>query len=257
MPIGLAIIAVALGWHSSNQVARRTAGVLIGLGVVLTVLTFEIAAPLWNLLGAFVTYPWQLLVFVGIALALAAGSAVDFDARLTSPAMLAFFVALPVVASYTYLAPRYLDLAPTRPYVAVFGKYEIALLEYRIVGPLQHGATVRLNTVWQALRPIDHDYTVFVHAIDADGKTWAQLDTKPQTGALPTLKWQPGQVVADTYTIQIDVDGPREGFQLEFGLYVEATGERAFTDAGTDHLLLPRPGDPLPTITDQLPPSQQ
>ena len=257
VPIGLAIIAVALGWHSTNQTAHRIAAVLTIAGVILAVLTFEIAAPLWNLLSAFVTYPWQLLAFVGFALALAAGSAIEFDARLTSPAMLAFFVALPVVASYSYLTPRYIDIAPTRPFIAIFGRNEIALLDYRIVGPLQHGATVRVNTVWQALRPIDHDYTVFVHAVDAEGKTWAQLDSKPQEGARPTLKWQPGQVVTDTYTIQIDLDGPREGYQLEFGMYVEATGERALTDAGTDHLLLPRPGDPAPTITDQLPPNQQ
>ncbi len=257
VPIGLAIIALALGWHSTNQVVRRAAFILIGAGAILAILTFEVAAPLWNLFGALVAYPWQLLAFVGFALALAAGSAVEFDTRLTSPAMLAFFVALPIVATYSYLAPRYTDIAPTRPNIAIFGRNEIALLDYRIVGPLQHGATVRVNTVWQALRPIDHDYTVFVHAVDADGKTWAQLDTKPQEGELPTIKWQPGQVVADTYTIQIDVDGPREGYQLEFGLYVEATGARALTDAGKDHLLLPRLGDPAPTITDQLPPSQQ
>ncbi len=227
VPIGLTIIAVALAWDSTNQSSRRVVLFLTGLGMILAILTLEIAVPLWSLLGAFATYPWQLLAFVGFALALVAGSAIEFDARLSSPAMLAFFVALPVVASYSYLAPRYIDnIAPTRPTIAIFGRNEIALLDYRIVGPLQHGATVRVNTIWQALRPIDHDYTVFVHAVDANGKTWAQLDTKPQQGSLPTLKWQPGQVVTDTYTIQIDLDGPREGYQLEFGLYVEATGIR-------------------------------
>ncbi len=188
-------------------------------------------------------------------LALAAGAVIELDTRLAQPALLAFFVALPVVASYGYLAPRYVDVSPTRPHIAIFGKNEIALLDYRIVGPLQHGATVRVNTVWQALRPVDHDYTVFVHAVDAEGKTWAQQDSKPQSGALPTTKWQLGQVIFDTYTIQIDVDGPREGYHLEFGLYVGATGERAITDSGGDHLDLPRPGDPEPTITDQLPPA--
>jgi len=255
VPLGLAIVAIALGWQSSNAAVRRMVIVLLGAGTVLTLLTFEIAAPLWNVLGVFVAYPWQLLAFVGLALALVAGAAVEFDARLARPAMLAFFVALPVVASYGYLAPRYLDLTPTRPRIAIFGRNEIALLDYRIVGPLRHGATVRVNAVWQALRPVDHDYTVFVHAVDGDGKTWAQQDAKPQDGALPTIKWQPGQVISDTYTIQIDVDGPREGYHLEFGMYVGATGARALTDTGADQLILPRPGDPEPTITDQLPPT--
>jgi hypothetical protein len=295
VPIGLATIAVALAWraapavehlplravHGSNSTAnsggsrleadlnlpeavassdqrtnaRRATAVFLAVAIGLTLLTFEIAAPLWNVLGIFVAYPWQLLAFVGLALALIAGAAIEFDPRLSRPAMLAVFVALPVIASYGYLAPRFLDVTPTRPQIAVFGNNEIALLDYRIVGPLRHGATVGLQLTWQALRPVDHDYTVFVHAVHEDGKTYAQEDAKPQDGALPTIKWTPGQVIADTHTIQIDVDGPREGYHLEFGLYVAATGERATTDTGADHLILPRPGDSEPTITDQLPPT--
>jgi hypothetical protein len=287
VPIGLAIIAVALGWnrrgdpepvlsHALSRVegeaegwspdqgshrglplqsaARRVVAVFLGAAVVLTLLTFEIAAPLWSVLGAFVTYPWQLLAFVGLALALVAGAAVEFDARLARPAMLAVFVALPIVASYGYLAPRFLDVNPTRPQIATFGNNEIALWDYRIVGPLQHGATIRLQLTWQALRLVDHDYTVFVHAVHEDGKTYGQVDSKPREGTLPTLRWTPGQVLADTHTIQIDVEGPREGYHLEVGLYNAATGNRAILSTGADHLILPRPGDPEPTITDQVRP---
>ncbi len=284
VPVGLAFIAVALGWRatsavesnstansseshleadlnphkavtsSNRRITRRAVIVFLIASIILALLTFEITAPLWNVLGVFVTYPWQLLAFVGFALALAAGAAVEFDARFKTPALLAFFVALPIVASYGYLAPHFLDVTPTRPHIAVFGNNEIALLDYRIVGPLQHGATLRVTLTWQALRPIDHDYTVFVHAVNEDGKTYAQEDGKPQEGTLPTIKWQPGQVLLDTHTIQIDVDGPREGYHLELGLYQAATGARALTDTGADQLILPRPGDPEPTITDQLPP---
>jgi len=282
-PVGLAIIAVALaarGVVESNltansasrleadlhptepvvsndrRLARRALAVFLGAAIVLTLLTFEIAAPLWNILGGFVTYPWQLLAFVGLALALVAGSVIEFDPRWSRPAMLAFSVALPVVASYGYLAPRFLDVVPTRPPIAIFGNNEIALWDYRIVGPLRHGATLRVQVTWQALRPVDHDYTVFVHAINEDGKTYGEEDAKPLDGALPTIKWMPGEVITDTHTIQIDVEGPREGYHLEFGLYVAATGNRALTDTGADHLILPRPGDPEPIITEQLPPKK-
>jgi hypothetical protein len=251
MPIGLAITALALGWRANVGTldqARRAVAVFLGAAVVLTLLTFEIAAPLWNVLGGFVAYPWQLLAFVGLALALAAGAAIEFDARLARPAMLTFFVALPVAASYGYLAPRFLDFTPTRPQIGIFGNDEIALLDYRMVGPLRHGATIRLHLTWQALRPIDHDYTVFVHAVDTDGKIWGQEDAKPQDGALPTIKWTPGQVISDTHTIQIDVEGPREGYHLEVGLYQAANGDRAILDTGANQLILPRPGDPPPFV---------
>ena len=256
-PVGLAIVAVALAFRENtlpnSQTLRHTLVIFIGIGAVLTLLTFEFTAPLWNLFGIFVAYPWQLLAFVGLVLALVAGSTIEFDARLSRPAMLAFFVALPVFASYSYLAPRFFDANPTRPPIAIFGNNEIALWDYRIVGPLRHGATLRLQLTWQALRPVDHDYTIFVHAVNDNGNTYAQDDSKPQDGALSTLKWTPGEVIADTHTIQIDVDGPSEGYHLEFGMYVTATGQRARTDTGVDQLILPRPGDPEPTISDQLP----
>lgn len=260
IPIGLAIIAAALIWARDgiqvNPATKRLVSIFLISAIVLTLLTFEIAAPVWSILGIFAAHPWQLLALAGLALAFVAGSVIDQDARMSQPAMMAFFVALPVVATFSYLAPRYVDVKPTRPHIAVFGNNEIALLDYRIVGPLRHGATVRIEVKWQALRSVDHDYTVFVHAVDETGKTWAQDDSKPQGGGLPTIKWIPGQIVFDTYTIQIDVEGPREGYHLEFGLYQAANSQRAVMESGADQLILPRPGDPPPTISDQLPPTK-
>ncbi|MEW5717508.1 MAG: hypothetical protein AB1817_02660 [Chloroflexota bacterium] len=263
-PVGLAIVAVALACRgvqlnalTLNAPTRRVVAVFLGAAIVLTLLAFEIAAPLWRVFDVFVAYPWQLLAFVGLALAIVAGAAIEFDAQLARPTMLAFFVALPVVASYGYLAPRFLDANPARPQIAIFGDNEIALLDYRIVGPLRHGATLRLQLTWQALRPVNRDYTVFVHAVHENGGYYAQDDSKPQGGALPTTKWQPGQVISDTHTIQIDVDGPSEGYHIEFGLYVAATGKRALTDTGADAVNVPRPGDPEPVITEQVRPKGQ
>lgn len=250
-PIGLAIVAVALAWHKQEHL--RSIIIFISAAIVIAVLTFEIASPLWKLLGIFVTYPWQILAFAGLALAIVAGSISDLDERFARPAMLAFFVALPIVASYSYLAPRFIDVKPTRPVIAIFNNNEIALLDYRIVGPLRHGATLRLHLTWQALRPVDYDYTMFVRAVHDDGKTYGQSDAKPRDGESPTLKWTPGQVITDTHTIQIDVDGPNEGYHIEFGMYNAATGRRALTMTGEDYLILPRPGDPEPIISEQLP----
>lgn len=256
VPVGLAIIAAALAWQdrqSNRNTSRRLVAVFAGIAIIVSLMTFEIAAPLWKALGVFAVYPWQLLAFVGLALAVAAGTIVNFDERLARPAMTAVLVGLPVVASYGYLAPRFIDFTPLRPQIAIFGDNEIALLDYRIVGPLRHGATLRLQMQWQALREVDHDYTVFVHAVNEDGNTYGEQDSKPLDGALPTLQWTRGQVISDTHTIQIDVEGPREGYRLEVGLYQTGNGNRARMDNGRDVLILPRPGDPEPTISDQIP----
>lgn len=258
VPLGLAIVALGLVVRNKHlggldPSVRRFAIVMLVAALGLTLLTFEIAAPIWNVFGLFAIYPWQVLAFVGLALALAGGAVIDLDLGFANPPMLAVMVALAVLASYGYLAPRYDDFSPTRPQIAVFGDNEIALLDYRIVGPLRHGATVRVQMQWQALRQIDHDYTVFVHAVNDDGNTYAQEDSKPREGTSPTLRWVPGQVISDTHTIQIDVEGPREGYHLEVGLYQAANGRRAITDTGSEELMLPRPGDPEPIISDQLP----
>lgn len=256
VPVGLAIIAAALAWQdrqSNRNTSRRLVAVFAGIAIIVSLMTFEIAAPLWKALGVFAVYPWQLLAFVGLALAVAAGTVVEFDERLARPAMTAVLVGLPVVASYGYLAPRFIDFTPLRPQIAIFGDNEIALLDYRIVGPLRHGATLRLQMQWQALREVDHDYTIFVHAVNEDGNTYGGQDSKPLDGALPTLQWTQGQVISDTHTIQIDVEGPREGYRLEVGLYQTGNGNRARMDNGGDVLILPRPGDPEPTISDQIP----
>ncbi len=250
-PLGFAIAAVALRTRAGGAALNggaRAAFIALGAAAVLSLLMFEIAAPLWGVLGFLASAPWQLLAFVGFALALAAGAVIKLDESFTRLPMLAVLVSLPIVSTYSYLQPRFLDAAPTRPYIAIFGSNEIALLDYQIVGPLLHGATVRVQTTWQALREVDHDYTMFLHAVHADGKTYGSSDRKPRDGELPTLKWLPGQVVTDTQAIQIDVDGPREGFHLEFGLYNAATGRRAVLPDGSDHLNLPRPGDPPPFV---------
>lgn len=255
VPLSLTVVTVALVWSRGNDTApKRVIIVFLGAAIVLTILTLEMVAPLWRVLGIFLTYPWQLLAFVGVALAILAGTPLELDARWARPTLLAFFVALPIVASYGYLAPRFIEANPTRPPIAIFGNNEIALLDYRIVGPLRHGATVRVHLMWQALRQVNHDYTVFVHAVHEDGNAYARQDAKPQEGASPTIRWQAGQVISDTHTIQIDVDGPREGYHIELGLYVAATGRRALTDAGLDFVRVPRPGDPEPIITEQIRP---
>jgi hypothetical protein len=253
IPTGLAIAAAALVQRIKEPRARRAMIVALTSAVILAFLTLGISAPLWSVLGALVASPWQLLAFVGLALALVAGGVVECDGRLAQPAMLAFLVALPLVSVYGYLAPDFHDFGPTRPQIATLNGGEIALLDYRIVGPLRHGATLRVQLQWQALRKIDHDYTVFVHAVDEEGRTWGREDSKPVEGTLPTVKWKPGQVISDTHTIQIDVDGPREGYHLELGLYQAGATTRTLWEHGSEELTLPRLGDPPPIISEQMP----
>ena len=224
--------------------------------LVLVVLMLSPTALLWRITGLsnLLSYPWQLLSLIGLTTSLLAGSIVALDQRLAAFPLRAGLVALAVLASYSYLSPRFFDFSidftplaehphvydmePVSLPVAILGDNQIALLDYRIEGPLRHGATVRLNVLWQALKPLDEDYTVFVHAVDGEGAIWGQRDTEPQEGEYLTTEWGLGEIVQDRYELQIDVAGPREGYQLAVGMYAGETEERLKLPDGTTEVIL-------------------
>jgi hypothetical protein len=238
--LGLTILALAMLSRSASAARRLAIFAVVGSAVAL-LLMMPLAAPLWDLTRAtlLVEYPFELLVFVGLGLAVVGGSIVVSDTRLAQTPMLAALVAIPILAVYAYLAPDFLSFAPVHPPLAIFNDNEIALLDYTILRPpgtFRHGATVQVALEWQALRQVNHDYTVFVHAVDANGKQWGGEDTKPQNGALPTTNWSVGRVISDTHSVQIDLAGPPEGYHLEVGLYTALNGERAVTETGATEI---------------------
>jgi hypothetical protein len=80
------------------------------------------------------------------------------------------------------------------------------------------GVTLR----WQALTVPAADYTVFVHALDANGQIVAQADGQPRGGGFPTRAWLAGDTVLDEHHWSL---GPGT-YTVEVGLYELATLRR-------------------------------
>jgi len=257
VPVGLTIVSVILIARPDADRRLRRRLIFWQLAtLVLVALMLSPTAVLWRLTGLshLLSTPWQLLGLIGLTTSLLAGSVVALDQRLTAFPLRAGLVALAVLASYSYLSPRFFDfridftplaehshvydMEPVGLPVAVLGDNQIALLDYRIEGPLRHGATVRLNVLWQALKPLNEDYTVFVHALDGEGTIWGQRDTEPQEGEYPTTEWGLGEIVQDHYELQIDLAGPQEGYQLVVGMYASETGKRLKLPDGMTEAIL-------------------
>ena len=86
---------------------------------------------------------------------------------------------------------------------AVFGD-SIRLAGYDVDrSEVDAGGAVTVALYWQALKPIDKSYAVFVHLLDEDGVIELQRDTYPGLGNFPTVLWRPGEVFADRYTLHI------------------------------------------------------
>ncbi len=101
---------------------------------------------------------------------------------------------------------------------------------------LTPGHPTTLSLAWKSLAPLDQDYTVFVHILDASGQIAAQTDSEPRAGTYPTSMWQPGEYVTDDYHFDL----PPGHYTVDVGLYLPENGARLTLagDAG-DRLTLP------------------
>ncbi len=89
------------------------------------------------------------------------------------------------------------------------------------------GDTVELTLYWRGLEQLETDYKVFANVIDPATLTkHAASDGMPAQWNAPTSTWQPGKVIEDTHTLNINPDAPPGIYELELGLYNEADGQR-------------------------------
>lgn len=106
----------------------------------------------------------------------------------------------------------------------------MALLGYRMNGtPLESGwgiATIELD--WQATQKIAEDFTVSVRLIDPSREAiWAQEDTQPGNGTLPTSSWEPNQQVKDHHGLAIPIGTPPGDYAIQVVTYASKTGRAA------------------------------
>jgi len=124
---------------------------------------------------------------------------------------------------------------PARPTDAEFG----GMLRLRGYTLAEGG----LRLLWQASRPPDFNYTLFVHALDSAGNLIAQADMEPLGGQYPTSIWEAGETVV--MEVPLAAFTPRRTLPeiagLRLGWYRWDTGARLpATEAGQ-----PLPDDAL------------
>jgi hypothetical protein len=288
--LGLAALTIILGYGQRAHISLRDGSqsrftfhalsFAALAALILVLLTTTLARPLWRmeLLAATLTYPWQLFALVGPLLALLAGAAVAVERRLAVLPLWAAAVALVVLSSYAYLAPRFTQVTPEAAAPMIFGADQVALLsaqtgtvrnqpelreqgETGTVGdrpeqePLlapspSEGAgwgegesvtatfPLTVTVAWQALQPIDFDYNVFVHAVDAAGNRVAQWDGQPERAgeAYPMTAWPVGEIVSNSYRLELDPAAAPVS-RVYVGLYNWQTGERLLVN-GDDKVTL-------------------
>ena len=121
-----------------------------------------------------------------------------------------------------------LDLAPApgdfpNP-IAVEFEDQLRLLGY-VIAPRRTtaGETIDLTLHWEAIGPLDTDYTFFAQIVGEDTTRWANDDPKPQPG---TSAWDPDEVRALDFTLTLAADTPPGLYPLIIGAYTQTEDGR-------------------------------
>jgi hypothetical protein len=111
------------------------------------------------------------------------------------------------------------------PVDVVFGD-QIGLRAVQLSDDSGPGGELLVTLYWEALRPPEGDYTVFVHLIDSQDIAVASHDSRPMMGRYSTLAWRPGHIVPDPHPILLPADYSPGAYRLRIGLYQPETGDR-------------------------------
>jgi hypothetical protein len=103
---------------------------------------------------------------------------------------------------------------------------EIALVGYDLPPTARPGEILAFTLYWQALARPAHDYTVFVHVLDAAGQTVAQADAPPVAGTYPTGLWAASETLADRRHLLLPAGLAPGEYRVRIGLYDPASGQR-------------------------------
>jgi uncharacterized membrane protein YbhN (UPF0104 family)/4-amino-4-deoxy-L-arabinose transferase-like glycosyltransferase len=150
--------------------------------------------------------------------------------------LLVLLVGFAVVVPYRYIAPAYAQAPPLtaaeratimHPVSVEFGR-QMRLLGFDLAQEeVRPGDRLFLSLYWEALAPMDRDYSVFVHLVDTRGVTIAQRDSYPGAGNNPTRAWTVGRTMRDLYPLDVPAPLLAAGpCLIRVGLYDHATGRR-------------------------------
>ncbi len=225
-----------------DYIQGRAALFLVGLfGVIVVALLTQWARITWSSQGRLVfsaISTWSIYFVLGLA--------TIATKRLAKPFIIlvcAFMFMVSALVPFTTIAPAYARSAlVTTPAPQIlldvtFGD-QLKLIGADVASSsAQPGGQNEITLYWQALKPIEKDYSTFVHLLDANDIVAAQRDMYPGQGLWPTSQMQPGEVIASRYVLNIPATAyAPDHLKWEVGVYDFATQQRLPASSGGDNV---------------------
>lgn len=128
--------------------------------------------------------------------------------------------------------------APSSPAISlplniVLGDDQAVLLGYDLAA--NESGYILVTLYWQALAPFAENYQTFVHLYGEE--LVAQNDGTPDCGHMPTVRWEPGQIVVDPHLIIIPEGVSVAETPVYVGMYSLLTGGRLAVPGGIDNMI--------------------
>ena len=220
----------------------RAALFLVGLfGLIVVALLTQWARVTWSSQGRLVfsaISTWSIYFVLGLATIATKRFAKPFIALVGT-----FMFVVSALAPFTTIAPVYAQPAPVPtaapkiPLDVAFGD-QIKLIGADVKSSsAQPGGQSEVTLYWQALKPVDKDYSTFVHLLDANDIIVAQRDMYPGQGLWPTSQMKPGDIIASRYVLNIPATAyAPDQLTWEVGVYDFASQQRLPVLGGGDNV---------------------
>ncbi len=212
-PEGFIVIPVPAGQHLvdvafGSTPARTAAWIISGISLLLTLLiSWRYAPSRFTFHASRFTLPDRLTLFVVLGVTA---------------------VTLLILQPIGWLHDDSSDFVAEAAETAVFVNFgdQIALIGYDVSAEqASPGDVVDVTVYWQAERPLDIGYQVFVHLLRVEGPLVAQSD-KINPGDFPTRQWPLDKYIRDKHHLQLPSDLPPGEYVIAAGLWVQAEGWR-------------------------------
>ena len=220
----------------------RAALFLVGLfGVIVVALLTQWARVTWSSQGRLVfsaISTWSIYFVLGLATIATRRFAKPFIASVG-----AFMFVVSALAPFTTIAPVYAQPAPLTAAAPQISLDVTFADQLKLIGAdvasssARPGGQSEITLYWQALKPIEKDYSTFVHLLDANDIVVAQRDMYPGQGLWPTSQMKPGDIIASRYVLNIPATAyAPDQLKWEVGAYDFATQQRLPASSGGDNV---------------------
>ncbi|MBN1995798.1 MAG: glycosyltransferase family 39 protein [Anaerolineae bacterium] len=145
--------------------------------------------------------------------------------------------ALSVVSPFRYIRATYaktpliseVEVPPEIDRLDLIYDNAIRLIGYNVEKTSVHpGEWLPVTLYWQAIHPLDKNYSVFVHVLGRDNKVVGQVNTYPDHGNWPTSLLIPNQVLRDTYYVPVSAEAEAPAvLRLALGIFEFEDSRRA------------------------------